>query len=361
MCLSGTIMPDTQNNSQDLSAPPGLEGEEDGAEHACLVIKRLLPNRRIDTYLRHRFGDFSRTLIQGLIAEKAVTVNGRPTKSSYNLQPGDRVDVLLPPRPSNEIPPEDIPLEILYEDEHMLVLNKQANLVVHPARGNRGGTLVNGLVHYSSSLSQVNEPFRPGIVHRLDRNTTGVMVVAKTDTAHWRLARQFEQRQVRKTYLAVVHGTMELDADVIDVPLGRHPRAREKYAARPETGKQAVTLYELLRQYRGYATLHLFPRTGRTHQLRVHMSLMKHPVVADIMYGGKTVTLTQLANGAAVPDELLAGLSPDQPVIERQALHAASLELRHPATGKTHTFAAPLPADMQRLIDLLERYRRVDD
>ena len=356
----GSMMSGKQDDNLDGAAEGmALEAEEDGAQHATLTIRRLLPNRRIDKYLRHRFPDFSRNIIQGLIREEAVTVNGKRTKSSYNLNPGDQVDLVLPPPPTNEIPPEDVPLDIVYEDEHMLAVNKQAHLVVHPARGNRGGTLVNGLVFYSNSLSTVNGDFRPGIVHRLDRNTTGIMVVAKTDTAHWRLAHQFEHRQTIKTYLAVVHGTLELNADVIDVKLGRHPRVRERYAARPESGKEATTLYEVEKQYRGYALVRLKPKTGRTHQLRVHMSVMKHPMVADVMYGGKTMTLSQLVDGAALPADAAGGggLGPEDVVMERQALHAASLEIRHPVSGEPMRLEAPVPGDMRLLIDLLERYR----
>jgi len=336
------------------------ESEEDGAQHVQLIIKRLLPNRRIDKYLKHRFPDFSRAVIQRLIKEEAVTVNNKGTKCSYHLNPRDCVDIILPPPPTNEIPAEDIPLNILYEDEHILILNKQANLIVHPARGNRGGTLVNGLVYYSDSLSQVNGNFRPGIVHRLDRNTTGVIAVAKTDTAHWRLAHQFEHRQTRKVYIAVVHGTMELDSDVIDMPLGRHPRVREKYAIRPESGKTATTTYELQKQYRGYALLRLMPKTGRTHQLRVHMAGIKHPIVADIMYGGKTMTLEQMTNGEQLPAAGQPGgeLSAEDVVIERQALHAAELWVHHPVSGKEMHFKAPLPADMDFLVSLMERYRK---
>lgn len=346
-------------NSDLEESPITQEAEEDGAQHASLLIRRLLPTRRIDKYLRHRFSDFSRTTIQKLIEEEAVTVNGHATKSSYQLNPGDRIDIILPPPPITEIQPENIPLDILYEDEHMIVLNKQTNLIVHPARGNSSGTLVNGLVYYSNSLSTVNGEFRPGIVHRLDRNTTGVMCVAKTDTAHWRLAHQFEHRQVQKVYIAVVHGTMELDADIIDIPLGRHPRVREKYAARPDSGKTAVTKYELIQQYQGYALLKLSPKTGRTHQLRVHMSVAKHPMVADTMYGGKMMTLEQLANGQPLPQgkEPGAHLGKDDYVIERQALHAAELHIRHPASGKMMDFEAPLRDDIKLLVDLLNRYR----
>ncbi len=334
--------------------------DDDGAQHASLRIRRMLPNRRIDKYLKHRFPDFSRTLIQGLIKEGGVTVNGNPTKCSYKLAPQDRVDITLPPPPTNEIPPEDIPLDIIFEDEHILVLNKQPNIIVHPARGNRGGTLVNGLIHYSDTLSNVNGQFRPGIVHRLDRNTTGVIMIAKTDAAHWRIAHQFEHRLTKKTYLAVVQGSPQLDADLINLPLGRHGKVREKYDVKPETGKSASTTYQVLKRYNGYSFVKLMPKTGRTHQLRVHMSYLKHPIVADDMYGGKFINLQQITLGQAPPngDEPGACLALEDPVISRHALHAAELTLRHPVSGEMTTFQAPLHKDMQLLIDLLERYRK---
>jgi 23S rRNA pseudouridine1911/1915/1917 synthase len=290
-----------------------------------------------------------------------VTVNDQGTKSSYHIKPGDKIDIILPPPPLDEIPPEPIPLNVVYEDSEVLIINKQSNLLVHPARGNPSGTLVNGLVHYSQSLSRVNGNFRPGIVHRLDRNTTGILVVAKTDTAHWRLAHQFEHRKVEKIYYAVVHGTVALDADVIDAPLGRHPHVREKYAVRPESGKPAVTAYSVEKQYRGYALVKLKPKTGRTHQLRVHMASLKHPIVGDTMYGGKLVTLGQLSDGKALPGPGEAGseLGSDNYIIERQALHAGQITLRHPISGELMTHKAPFPADMQLLITLLDRYRRI--
>ncbi len=342
-----------------LDQPLETEPEEDGGQHACLIIRRQLPNPRLDKYLHHRFPDFSRNIIQRLIKEEAVTINGRPTKSSYQLKLHDRIDLLLPPPEPDTIEPEEMPLDILYEDDQIIALNKPAYLVVHPARGNRGGTLVNGLAWYSNSLSTVNQSFRPGIVHRLDRNTTGVMVIARTDTAHWRLAHQFEHRQTHKEYLAIVQGTMEFRSDVIDMPLGRHPKVREKYAVQPDTGKEAQTQYEVERQFRGYALVRLKPKTGRTHQLRVHLSTIKHPIVADLMYGGKYVTLEQLADGRPLPGPGEPGgdLKPDDLVIDRQALHAASLELRHPITAEPMRFEAPLPPDMQRMLSLLEKYR----
>ncbi len=352
---------DLQEGLDVEEAEPDMNEDADGAKHVTLTLRRHLTNRRIDKYLHHRFPDFSRTLIQRLVKEKAVTVNGQPTKSSYKLDPGDKIHIILPPPQTNEIPGEDIPLNIIYEDEYLLVLNKQSNMIVHPARGNKSGTLVNGLVFYSDSLSNVNGNFRPGIVHRLDRNTTGVMVVAKTDTAHWRLAHQFEHRLTKKVYKAIVHGTLDLDADQLDMPLARHPKVREKYAVVPAIGKQAVTTYHVLERYQGYSFVKLLPKTGRTHQLRVHMSTIKHSIVADDMYGGKTMTLQQLAGDKPLPvsGEDGYGIQPDSTIIDRQALHAAELFVRHPITGKEMHFIADLPEDMKLTLKLLEKYRPV--
>ncbi len=219
---------------------------------------------------------------------------------------------------------------------------------MHPARGNKHGTLVNALAHYSEQLSSGLGEFRPGIVHRLDRNTTGVMVVTKHDVAQWKVAKQFELRQVQKSYLAIVHGTPELTADRIDAPLGVHPKIREKYAVRSETGKEAVTFYEVIEAFRGFSLIHCKPRTGRTHQIRVHLSHLKHPIVADDMYGGKLVYPWQLADTEPAVEE---------PAIARCALHAWTLEFTHPTTEQRVRFEAPLPADMQTFLDLLRQYR----
>ena len=223
-------------------------------------------------------------------------------------------------------------------------------MLVHPARGNLRGTLVNALAFYSDKLSSGLGEFRPGIVHRLDRNTTGVMVVAKNDTAQWRIAKQFERRQVKKTYLAIVHGCPELTADRIKAPLGVHPRMREKYAVRPEDGKESITFYQVLEEFRGYSLLEMSPRTGRTHQIRVHLSYIKHPIVGDDMYGGKFVYPWQLADTEQAVEE---------PVMNRFALHASVLEFRHPQSEKIVKFEAPLPEDMQTLLDMLLKYRKV--
>ncbi|MBP7050779.1 MAG: RluA family pseudouridine synthase [Phycisphaerae bacterium] len=307
-----------------------------------------ISERRLDKYLHGRFRNLSRHFLQDAIRAGGITVNSKPAKPSLKLQHGDVIQMVIPEPPSKEITPEDIPLDILYEDDDVIILNKQADLIVHPARGNKSGTLVNALVHYSDQLSSGLGEFRPGIVHRLDRNTTGVMIVTKHEAAQWKIAKQFEDRQTQKTYLAIVHGTPDLDADKIDAPLAVHPQIREKYAVRPEIGKEAVTYYEVLEAFRGFSLLKLSPKTGRTHQIRVHLSHIKHPIVADDMYGGKLVYPWQLADAEQAVEE---------PVIARCALHAFSIEFRHPTTNEMVRFEAPLPADMQHLLDMLRQYR----
>ena len=313
-------------------------------------VGNSIKERRVDKYLHGRYNNYSRVMIQEIIKAGAVEVNGKIVKPSFKLSPGDKIELTLPELPSKEILPEDISLDIIYEDDDIIVLNKQANMIVHPARGNTHGTLVNALAFYSDKLSSGLGEFRPGIVHRLDRDTTGVMVVTKNDSAQWKVAKQFERRQMKKSYLAIVHGTPELMADRINAPLGLHPRAREKYAIRPEIGKEAITFYETIESFRGFSLLKMTPKTGRTHQIRVHLSYIKHPIVGDDMYGGKLVYPWQLQDGEPAVEE---------PVINRVALHAHTLEFKHPTTEKQVKFEAPLPEDMQRLLDMLRKYRKV--
>lgn len=323
--------------------------DQDSPRPLTLRVGDNLKDRRIDKYLHGRFGHISRQSMQEAIKAGRVRVNDRVVKCSYQVSAGERIDLVLPEPPSREITPEDIPLDILYEDDDLIVLNKQAGIVVHPARGNRRGTLVNALVHYADRLSTGLGEFRPGIVHRLDRNTTGVMVVAKTDTAQWRIARQFERRQVEKVYLAIVHGTPPLDADRINAPLGAHPTVREKHAIRMESGKPAVTSYEVIEAFRGFSLLQLTPKTGRTHQIRVHLSYIKHPVVADQTYGGKQVYPWQLRDGEPAVEE---------PAIGRCALHAFRIGFTHPTSGREVRFEAPLAPDMEALLEMLRQYRK---
>jgi 23S rRNA pseudouridine1911/1915/1917 synthase len=309
-----------------------------------------IKERRIDKYLHGRFSNFSRVMLQEIIKEGGVKVNGKVVKPSFKISPADIIELTLPELPGKDILAQDIPLNIIYEDDDIIVLNKQPDMIVHPARGNTYGTLVNALVFHSDKLSSGLGEFRPGIVHRLDKDTTGVMVVAKNDTAQWKIAKQFEQRKTKKSYLAIVHGVPELTADRINAPLGVHPRIRERYAIRPEIGKEAITFYEVVESFRGFSLLKMTPKTGRTHQIRVHLSYIKHPIVADDMYGGKLVYPWQLADGEPTVQE---------PVINRVALHAWTLEFIHPTTERIVKFEAPLPEDMQNLLEMLRKYRKV--
>ncbi|MHC4264937.1 MAG: RluA family pseudouridine synthase [Planctomycetota bacterium] len=297
-----------------------------------LQVGRSIKERRIDKYLHGRFSNFSRVKLQKIIKDGNVKVNNERVKASFKLNPGDVIELALPEQVKTEIFPEEIPLNIIYEDDDIIVINKQADLIVHPARGNTHGTLVNALAYYSNKLSNVQGNLRPGIIHRLDRNTTGVMVVA----------------MVKKNYLAIVHGCPDLTSDRINAPLGVHPRIREKYAIRSEGGKEAVTFYGVIEEFRGYSLMKLSPRTGRTHQIRVHLSYIKHPIVGDDMYGGKVVYRWQLADEEPAMEEA---------IINRPALHALALEFKHPGTGKVINFEAPIPEDMQNLLEMLRKYR----
>ncbi len=308
--------------------------------------------KRLDRYLVDRVPFLSRTALQKLIEEDAVLVNGRIAKASTKLRRGDVVIATLPPPPSSEIPAEEMPLDILFEDDELIVINKRPGLIVHPARSHKSGTLINGLAwHFqhrsSGQLSTVGKDFaRPGVVHRLDKHTSGVMVAAKTDTAHWRLGKQFELRQTRKRYIALVQGHPEPHVDLIDLPLGKHPTIREKYAVRhDDTGKASQTVYRVLEEYEGCSLVELELLTGRTHQIRVHLAHLGYPLVGDDMYGGKHVT------------ERDFGGSSDAPLLTRQALHAALLGFKHPISNEPMTFQAPLWSDLQRAIELLRTHR----
>ncbi len=342
------------------SEPDQDDDEAPRYEHLTYTIKRMRSKGRLDKYLASRLGKrASRNAVQRYIDEGNVTVNGRAVKRKYALRPGDVIDLYLPTTRPAEIPAEPIPLDIVYEDDDVMAISKQADLIVHPARGNWTGTLVNALAWYFEKnwrdiqeLPTSGEVFRPGIVHRLDRDTTGIMLVAKTELALWRLGKQFENREVEKTYTAIVHGAVRLDEDVIDQPIGRHPKIREKYAVHHDTGlphpimtKEAVTRYRVLKRMRAgvrdtaFTLVELYPKTGRTHQLRVHLSAIGHPIVGDRMYGGGPLYRSQLAGR----DREAVG-----PIICRQALHAHTIAFNHPRTDERMSLTAPWPEDFQR-------------
>ena len=319
-----------------------------GGEVIHLRVGPNLRFRRLDKYLNGRMVRFSRSMIQKMIKGGEVIVNDQQVKPSYQILPGDIIRVTLPEPQLKEITPEDIPLEVIYEDDEMIAINKQADLIVHPARGYKTGTLVNALVHYTDKLSKGTYYYRPGIVHRLDRNTTGVIVVAKNDIAQHKLSEQFQERTTEKTYIAIVQGTPDLDADRIRSRLGVHPTIREKYAVRPDIGKEAITIYRVIERFNGFALLEIKILTGRTHQIRVHMSHIRHPIVGDNMYGGKVLYEWQIRNDEAAAQE---------PVMARCALHSWKLKINHPKTGERMELEAPLPSDMQKTLELLREYR----
>jgi len=348
------------NNNQDdvilnkeLAERP-LDVRSEDTQKVTLHIRRRLPGRRLDKYLHGRFPHLSRTLIQRLIKQGAITVNKRPTKASYEPDAQDRIDMLIPPPEPTDIIPEPIPLDIVYEDDYLIGLNKQTGIIVHPSRASQCGTLANGLVYYANNLSKCEDPFRPGIVHRLDKNTTGIMLVAKTDEAHWRLGLQFEKRKVRKTYLGVVEGNPQLDGDVINAPLAAHKLIKDRYIVpgaharlKNKLIKEAITEYEVVERFRGFALVHLQPKTGRTHQLRVHMSYIGHPITGDTFYDGHHVS------------ELgLTGHGSDEPITSQQALHAYRIRFTHPITETKMELEAPPPPEMARLIKILREHRK---
>jgi 23S rRNA pseudouridine1911/1915/1917 synthase len=286
--------------------------------------------KRLDVFLTEVQADITRSYIKKLIETESVTVNGAPAKAHYKLKEGDHVTVEVPDPEPLEVQPEAIPLTIVYEDASLIVIDKPPGMVVHPAPGHSGGTLVNALLYHCKDLSGIGGVERPGIVHRLDKDTSGLIVAAKTDACMQSLTRQFKERDIKKVYLALAKGIFESKTGVIDVPIGRHKIHRKKMSTHTSAGREAQTRYEVLRQLDGFAFVQLFPRTGRTHQLRVHLASIGHPILGDRLYGGT--------------------LGPGLPQIARQALHAHRLELTHPVTGNLLQLESPLPSDMEALL-----------
>ncbi len=300
-----------------------------------LVADAAATGLRLDRYLTRVTG-LPRSQIQRLIESGRVLVEGRRLKASATILPGQRIRLSIPrPQPS-ALAPEPIPLEILHEDHDILVLNKPAGLVAHPAPGHPGGTLVHAVLHHCPDLPGIGEERRPGIVHRLDKETSGVMVVAKTDAAMASLAAQFKWRRVRKTYLALVHGEVKQTEARIASEIGRHDRDRKRMAVKTRKGREAVTTYRVMQRLDGFTLLQVHPETGRTHQIRVHLSAIGHPVVGDKVYGGRREGRSGVRGAGC-------GVRP-----ERQLLHAWKLGLFHPKTNEWMEFEAPLPADFAR-------------
>ena len=314
------------------------------------MVPRHKNKERLDAFLVRELPQVSRSKIQKLIKEEAVTVDKKAVKANHVVQPEEIIDVFIPKPPQKEIIPEKIPLHIVYEDEFLIVVNKKAGMVVHPAFGHSQGTLVNALLGYNTSLSDINSIQRPGIVHRLDKDTSGLLVVAKNDFIHQELARQFKEKSVGRIYEAVVWGNLKKNSGTVTTQLARNKKDRKKISV-SEEGKNAVTHFSVLETFPFASLLKLKLETGRTHQIRVHLSHLGHPVFGDHTYGGRGRQLGGLnRERIIIAKELLT-------MMTRQALHARTLEFKHPETHKIMQFDSQLPDDMQALIGRLREIK----
>lgn len=285
---------------------------------------------RIDKFLAQEMESYSRSYVQKLLKDGMVAVNGNPVKPNYKVSPDDRIEVTIPKLQEPDIVAEDIPLDILYEDQDILIVNKPKGMVVHPAAGHYSGTLVNAVMyHCRGNLSGINGVLRPGIVHRIDMDTTGSLLVCKNDTAHQVMAEQLKEHNINRIYHAIVHGVIKEDEGTIDAPIGRHPIDRKKMAVNYKNGREAVTHYKVLERFGNFTYVQCKLETGRTHQIRVHMASIHHPLLGDAVYGP-----------AKCPYKNLQG----------QTLHAKILGIHHPTTGEYMEFDAPLPKYFEDLL-----------
>ncbi len=321
-------------------------------EPILLTVQPEEDGWRLDVLLAHRFTDYSRAHMRRVITAGGARLDGRGARPSSRVRTGQAVEVVLPEIPRQAPSPEAIPIDVLYEDDYLAVIDKPPGMVVHPARGNWTGTLASALQHrFAGRLSTTGGPTRPGIVHRLDRDTSGAILVAKTDLVHHKLAAQFSERTVEKEYFALVSGTPERDRDVIDCPIGVHPQQREKMAilrGHPDS-RPAETFYEVDERFDGFAAVRAMPRTGRTHQIRVHLAHIGCPVLCDRQYGGRAeITRGEISRDRG--DALV--------LLSRQALHARRLNFSHPFLGgRMIEVEAPLPPDMTAVLQALRENR----
>lgn len=347
---------DDGEDAADLEIPDLLWDEQQPSPAIASSVNvdhRVLPEeveQRLDHCLSARYPEHSRARWQKAIQAGQIRVGDKQAKPSHRLREGEHITGELVAESATQLEPASIALDILYSDEHLVVVNKPAHLIVHPGKANYGGTLANALVHHFQKLSATGGAHRPGIVHRLDRDTTGVIAIALDNATHEHLSAQFADRTVKKEYRAIVWGEIEYDSDLLETWVRPHSKHREKMVVcgpDPEA-RQALTFYEVLRRYRGFTYMKLLPKTGRTHQLRVHMQYMRHPIVADRLYGGQPqLTLFNITDSRE-------HLAEDRILIQRQALHAYRLQLTHPHTGERLEFIAPLPQDMQQTLDALD-------
>ncbi len=296
------------------------------------VVEEVNVGDRIDKHIAEQTSEeISRSQVQMWIKDGQVRINGKPVKANYRLAAGDQISWTMPEPEPSELTPEHIPLDVVYEDADLIVVNKARGMVVHPAPGHSSGTLVNALMYHCQDLSGINGEKRPGIVHRIDKDTSGLIMAAKHDKAHLSLSAQLKAHSVTRRYVAIVHGRLEHDQGTVDAPIGRDPKDRKLFAVNVKNGKHAVTHFKVLERFPDYTMLELQLETGRTHQIRVHMKFIGHPLVGDPVYGRtKGVTM------------------------DGQALHAQALGFQHPSTGQYMEFERPLPPDMLKVIEIIK-------
>lgn len=302
----------------------------DNIEHIC--IEEDVEGERLDVFVTEYLSELSRALVKNLIKENRIKVNAKPAKASYRLKTGDEITVDQPEPVKVNIEAQDIPLDIIYQDQDIIVVNKAKDMVVHPAHGNWDNTLVNALLYHVKDLSGINGELRPGIVHRLDKDTSGALVVAKNDMAHRNLAEQIKSHNMKKEYLALVHGVIKENLGTIDAPIGRSKTDRKKMAVVAD-GRTAVSEYEVLQRFQNYSLVKVRILTGRTHQIRVHFAYIKHSIVGDPLYGSGKKHFN----------------------LDSQALHAHVLGFNHPRSGEYMEFVSPIPAYFQQIVSELSK------
>lgn len=336
----------------DASLPPADDALI--VEPIVVEVPSEFAGKRLDVFLTARFPRYSRVQMSRLANAGGALVDGRAVKASFRLRGGEQVAISPPDVPSGDPRPEDIPLRVLYEDDYLVAIDKPPGMVVHPAKGHWSGTLTGALAFRFQQLSQAGGTTRPGIVHRLDRDTSGVILVAKSDPVHFALTAQFENRLVEKEYLAIVRGRLDRDRDVVDQPIGPHPYQREKMAIRaghPES-REARTYFEVTERWGGFTVLRVLPKTGRTHQIRVHLAHVGVPVLCDRLYGGHAqITRGELRGGLGHRPDCRPG--DEEILLARQALHARRIVLQHPHTRAPLEIVAPVPDDIRLVLEAL--------
>jgi len=308
-----------------------------------IQVEEKVEGKRIDLFLSETIPNLSRSQAKKLIKEKTILLNQKPTKPSVHLKIGDIISGFLPSPEPISLKPEPIPLKILYEDSSIIVVDKPPGMVVHPAYGHPTGTMVNALLYHCKDLRGINGAIRPGIVHRLDKGTSGVMVIAKDDESYHQLIRQFKDRTVEKVYIAIVYGSFQKDDGIIDCEIGRHPIERKRMSTKTKKGRSAITFWRVTEKLDNFSLLEIRPRTGRTHQIRVHLSAFGHPILGDPLYGRKG-KIGSIQN--PIIRECLKRM-------HRPALHSYSISFNHPKTGQRVEFYAPIPEDMRELLECL--------